>query len=52
MKVFIGIIIFALVTMISFYVLSTLVQLHEGASVIIALIVGLAVEVFVRRKWR
>ncbi|WP_156323891.1 hypothetical protein [Bacillus sp. JCM 19034] len=51
MKAFIGIIVFAIVTIVSFYVLSVVVQLHEGISVLIALIAGFAVEVFIRRKW-
>lgn len=52
MKAFWAIIIFAIAAIVSYYILSAGFHLHEGMSVIIALIVGLSVELFVRRKWK
>ncbi|WP_169824108.1 hypothetical protein [Anaerobacillus alkalidiazotrophicus] len=51
-QIIIGLLVFIIITVVTFFLLNLILQLPEGVSVIIAIVVGLLAEVLYRKKAR
>ncbi|WP_169823189.1 hypothetical protein [Anaerobacillus alkalilacustris] len=51
-QIIIGLLVFIIITVATFFLLNLILQLPEGGSVIIAIVVGVLAEVLYRKKAR